>query len=164
MPARVPSSKLERAFISASAAVGEVHTIGEAGLAQQLCQTGLRRRMIQVADVPQLAGLLDQRPLQIGIVVSQRVDGNAGHAIDILAPLRVRHTAPLAMIQHKVGAGVDLEEVGVFEVDSIHGEIVSEWQVQIVSSVRCQVSAVQVSGESVRMPRDHHISAWTALT
>jgi hypothetical protein len=82
--------------------------VGEAGLAQQLGQPRLRLGVVQVADVPQLVGLLMQRGQQIGIAIAQRVDGDARHAVQVLAPLGVDDRAAVSMVQDKVRPRVDL--------------------------------------------------------
>src|SRR5690606_24292508 len=52
---------LDRAFERLGTGIGEEDAVGEAGLGQTRAQPRLPRNLVEVEDVPQLAGLLGQR-------------------------------------------------------------------------------------------------------
>jgi hypothetical protein len=59
------------------------------------------------------------RPLDARVAVAQRVDGDAGHAVDVGAPVAVVERRALSPRQHKRRPAIDAEDVVVLQVDDL---------------------------------------------
>ena len=88
----VAASQLESGFVRFGAGVAEVDLVGEGGGNQLLGQTQGRLVGHDVGEVPQLLALGFQGLDQLGMTVTQTVDGNATGEVDILAPFLIPDT------------------------------------------------------------------------
>src|SRR5690606_15086684 len=52
---------LDRAFQRLAAGIGEKDLVGEGGLSQPLAEPALPRNLVEIGDVPELAGLFGER-------------------------------------------------------------------------------------------------------
>ena len=67
-----------------------------------------RNRVIQVRNVNQLLGLRRGGIADHLVPVTQRVDRQAAHKIQILLPIRIEHVHPFAALQHEIGPPIGL--------------------------------------------------------
>lgn len=104
--------QLERRFVGFEAGAAE-EGIGQA---RELGQLGgelfLAGHVVVVGAVDQLADLVLQRGHQFGMVVAQRVDGDAAEAVEVGAAVRVPDSATLTVRQRDRKAAVGVHDVG----------------------------------------------------
>ncbi len=82
--------QLDRRLVGLGAGIAQEHALGEAAGADEFLGKAQRRFAVEdVAGVPQLAGLLDQRRVQVRIVVAWATDRDAGGQVDVLAAFAV---------------------------------------------------------------------------
>src|SRR5262249_34727057 len=86
---------LDRAFQRLGTRVLEKHGVGEARGAQPVGKFLSLRNAIEVGNVPNLLRLLGQRLDQIGMGMSERIDGNPSRKIEI--PLTIGREQPSAL-------------------------------------------------------------------
>ncbi len=75
--------RLDGAFERFRAGIGEENLVGETVGDQSLAQSALPGNLVEVRDMPKLAGLLGQRGDQMRMAVAKRVDRDAGGEIEI---------------------------------------------------------------------------------
>jgi hypothetical protein len=68
--------------------------------------------VVVVGGVDDLGDLVLQRGHQLGVVVAQRIDGNAAQRVQVLLAVHVPHAAALAMRQRNRHAAVGVHGVG----------------------------------------------------
>ena len=80
---RIPAGELERGLVGLGAGVAEEHAFGERRIDEALRQP--QRRLVRepVRDVPDLPGLLRQRPDERRMAMAERGDGHAAREIDV---------------------------------------------------------------------------------
>src|SRR5262249_466 len=74
---------LDRAFNRFSARVLEKYGVSEAGRTQPVGQLLAFGNSIEIGNVPDLVRLLGQGPAQVGMRVSERIDGDTASKIEI---------------------------------------------------------------------------------
>ena len=93
---------LDRAFERLGAGIGEEHLVGETCRDKPLGKPRLGRDLVEIGNVPELAGLLGQRRDKMRMAVAERIDGDAAGEIQIA----------LAVIRHQPGALAPFEGQG----------------------------------------------------
>ena len=104
---------LQCAFHRLRPGVGEEHHVGEGRLAQGRGQRLLLRNAVDVGDVPELFSLRLQRRDQLGMGVAQRVDRDAGDAVQIGLAVGGEQARALASLERQRGAAIDAQDVVV---------------------------------------------------
>ncbi len=88
----VAAGQLEGRFVRFGAGVAEVDLVGEGGGDQFPGQTQGRLVGHHIGEVPQLFALGFQRLDQLGMTVTQAVNGDATGEVDVLAPFLIPDT------------------------------------------------------------------------
>ena len=116
----VAARELECALVGVRAREAEMHLVRKAGLAEKLGQPGVGFRVVEIAHVQHAGGRgLGQGLVDPRIVVAQRVDRDAGHAVQVSVALGVVEGAALAPLQHKGGAPVDAQHVRLLQLNDV---------------------------------------------
>ncbi|MCW0425706.1 hypothetical protein NB713_003649 [Xanthomonas sacchari] len=114
--------QLDRRLVGLGAGIAQVRLLREARGHHQFLDQAQRRLAVEhVAGVPQLAGLFEQRRLQVRIVVAEPAHGDAGGQVDVVASLAVPHPCALAALQHQLARTVDRQRVALAEGDQLRG-------------------------------------------
>ena len=90
---------LDGAFERLGAGIGEEHLVGEGRGDQPLGEPALAGNLVEVGDVPELAGLLGQRRDEMRVAVAERVDGDAAGEIEIALAVVGDQPAALAPLE-----------------------------------------------------------------
>ena len=90
----------------------EKHIGHACAFGQQGGQLLLQRNVVVVGGVDQLGELLLQRRHQLGVVVSQGIDGNAGQCVQIFFAIGIPHAAALAAFQRDGDTAIGGHNVG----------------------------------------------------
>ena len=102
----VAAGRLQRALDRLGAGVGEEDDVGEGRGAEAVGQRFLLGDAVDVRDVPQLLALPRQRLDQLRVRVAERVDGDAGDAVEI--DLAVGRPQSHALAARRTPAGARL--------------------------------------------------------
>src|SRR5690606_30695553 len=114
----------DRAFIGLRPAVAEQYPIRKGLLAQQRRQFGMRRSVIQVADVQDaVAQRLLYGRSDVRVAVAERVDRDTGHKIEISVAFSVVQRYPSPSGQHKWRASVTLHNIRLLKINNLLGQI-----------------------------------------
>src|SRR5258708_834532 len=104
---------LDRALVGLGAAVAVEGPAGEAELVEALGKLDLGPAVIEVAGVDRVGRLPAHRLDQVGVVVAQQVDGDAGDEVKVLVALGVVEVPAIAADQLHRLAGEGMHQVGV---------------------------------------------------
>ena len=95
---------LDRAFQRLGAGIGEEDLVGEGVFDQPLGEPALARDLVEIGDVPELAGLLGQRRDQMRMAVAERIDGDAAGEVEISLAIGLDQPDTLAPLESQGGA------------------------------------------------------------
>ena len=91
--------ELDRGLVGFRAGVAEEHPVRERRLAQLLREAHHRLREVEIADVPEPAGLLGQRFGELRVSVAERRHADPGTHVDVLVAVEVPETRTLAAVE-----------------------------------------------------------------
>ena len=97
----VAARRLDRAFQRLGARIGEEDLVGEGVLDEPLGKPALVGDLVEIGDVPELAGLLGQRRDQMRMAVAERIDGDAAGEIEIALAIGLDQPDTLAPLERE---------------------------------------------------------------
>ena len=95
----IAARRLDGALDRLGAGIGEEHLVGEGRGDQPLGEAALAGNLVEVGDVPELAGLLGQRGDEMRVAVAERVDGDAAAEIEVALAVVGDQPAALAPLE-----------------------------------------------------------------
>ena len=124
----VPARELECSLHRFGTAVAKEHAVNDAATIDELFgQIGCRCVVIQVRQMQEAARMLGNRCGYIGVAIAERIDGDACHTVEIALPGGVIQVTTLAAFEHKIRAGIGLQDILAICVDNGIGHRVLLW-------------------------------------
>ena len=100
------SRQLEESFVGFRSAVAKKAAPGPDQFDQLLSEPPLRLIIIEIGNVQELTGLLDERGGDLGVGMPKGADGDAAAKVEVALPVDVPDVTPLAALQHEIEARV----------------------------------------------------------
>ena len=114
----VLTGQLDLAFVSLSAGVGKEHLVKAAVLANHLTDLDGGLVVVVVGAVHHILGAV-QSLHDGGVMVTQAVDGDAAHEIQILIAVQIPDPAALALVHHDGHSGVVAVQILISSGDGL---------------------------------------------